>query len=434
MKPPIRTTVLSWLLIIAMAPAAQAQYEGAEEGFALRFLAPNFVFPLDQQLSYDDFTGGIELEYVRHLNGFLNLAVPMKLANTQVPVEEDGTDLSRQAYAGLDVLGQLKFFRQGQFLNPALYTGLGAHVQDFDQGVLSLPLGINIDVRLAPGFYLSTKGEYRLSNRDLRDNLQWAIGFKGLVGDFAKDQPEPEPMISDRDRDRVPDEVDDCPDVAGLIGLSGCPDADQDGVADQEDDCPLLAGSPNLRGCPDTDGDGLIDPQDDCPEQAGPAGNRGCPVQDADQDGVPDAEDRCPTSPGTAANAGCPEIEADDQQVLDLAMQAVNFETGSATLTAGSLGILDQIVAILRRYPDYYMAIGGHTDSVGSATSNQDLSERRAKACYDYLVSQGIDAARLTYQGYGESEPIADNRYRDGREENRRVEFDIYLPDAGNKR
>jgi outer membrane protein OmpA-like peptidoglycan-associated protein len=84
-------------------------------------------------------------------------------------------------------------------------------------------------------------------------------------------------------------------------------------------------------------------------------------------------------------------------------------------------------VEILQRYPDYKMRISGHTDSVGSAASNQELSERRAKACYDYLVAKGIDPERLSYEGFGESQPIADNRYREGREQNRRVEFDIYL-------
>jgi len=84
-------------------------------------------------------------------------------------------------------------------------------------------------------------------------------------------------------------------------------------------------------------------------------------------------------------------------------------------------------VQIMRRYPDYKLKISGHTDSIGSRRPNQKLSEERAKSCYDYIVSKGISPTRLEYQGYGESRPIANNKYKEGREINRRVEFDLYL-------
>ena len=71
------------------------------------------------------------------------------------------------------------------------------------------------------------------------------------------------------------------------------------------------------------------------------------------------------------------------------------------------------------------MEIGGHTDSVGSDSYNQKLSEQRAKAVCDYLISQGVDKARLSYKGYGESEPIATNETEAGRQRNRRVELKI---------
>lgn len=441
------------MICVLMAPA-WGQFSGAEEGFSVRLLAPNFRFPVDNTWLYDDFTGGLEVEYNRHLGKALNLALPFKFANTSRPVDESLSGFTSEPYVGLDALIQLTSFNRGQFINPSLYSGVGFHVEAFQNGVLAIPVGINLDFRLAEGFYLSTKGEYRFATRDLRDNIQLAAGFKGLIGEFAS----PEPVIEDRDGDQVPDAQDECPDVAGLIGLSGCPDADQDGIADKDDDCPLLAGVAALNGCPDTDGDGITDPKDECPEEAGSAANDGCPDRDADNDGIPDEEDecpnqagtmatrgcpdgdgdgvmdkddRCPTSPGTIANNGCPEIGEEDKETLELATQAVNFETASAILTSDSRGILNNIADILRRYPDYHMNIGGHTDSVGSADSNQELSERRAKSCYDYLVARGISPNRLSYQGFGEAQPIADNRYRDGREQNRRVEFDIYLP--GNK-
>jgi outer membrane protein OmpA-like peptidoglycan-associated protein len=69
--------------------------------------------------------------------------------------------------------------------------------------------------------------------------------------------------------------------------------------------------------------------------------------------------------------------------------------------------------------------IGGHTDNVGSDESNLQLSDSRAKSVVEYLVSKGIDASRLTYKGYGETQPIADNESDEGRAKNRRTEFRV---------
>jgi outer membrane protein OmpA-like peptidoglycan-associated protein len=69
--------------------------------------------------------------------------------------------------------------------------------------------------------------------------------------------------------------------------------------------------------------------------------------------------------------------------------------------------------------------IEGHTDSVGAADKNKELSEKRAKAVKDYLISKGVNASRLTSAGFGEDNPIAQNRTRAGRAQNRRVEIKL---------
>ena len=209
---------------------------------------------------------------------------------------------------------------------------------------------------------------------DAQDDCPTVAGVTELAG------------CPDADGDGVTDSMDACPEVAGTI--KGCPDSDEDGVADNEDACPELAGPPNMDGCPDTDGDGLhngvdecpdvagpvvakgcpaadsdkdgiVDADDDCPNEAGPAKTGGCPdrdgdgVRDADDrcpdkagpytgcpdtdgDGVMDAEDRCPEESGLITNKGCPEIEEEVRDVLNLAMRAVQFETGSANLKPAS--------------------------------------------------------------------------------------------------
>ena len=87
--------------------------------------------------------------------------------------------------------------------------------------------------------------------------------------------------------------------------------------------------------------------------------------------------------------------------------------------------MLDRVVSWLSDHPELKVEIGGHTDSRGSDAYNQKLSENRAKSVYDYFVSHGIDAARLSYRGYGESRPIATNETDEGRQRNRRVELQL---------
>lgn len=229
----------------------------------------------------------------------------------------------------------------------------------------------------------------------------------------------------DSDGDGVPDNKDKCPNIAGSQYNDGCPmqDADNDGVADDKDRCPNAPGPANSNGCPDLDGDGIADYLDKCPNSAGIAAYGGCP--DTDNDGIDDSRDKCPEDAGPVSNDGCPEIAKEDKEVLDLAMRAVQFDTGKATLKTESYTILTQIANILNRYPAYNLSISGHTDNTGGAAANQTLSERRAKSCYDYLITRGVSPSRMNYAGFGESRPISDNNTLRGRTLNRRVEFNL---------
>jgi len=226
----------------------------------------------------------------------------------------------------------------------------------------------------------------------------------------------------DADNDGVADADDRCPNEPGLKTNSGCPatkDSDGDGFDDNTDECPTVGGS--LRGCPDRDKDGVADKNDPCPDKAGEFG--GCP--DTDGDGFPDDKDKCPEKAGP--NFGCPEIKKETKERLAFATQAVQFETARTVLKMESYAILDELTGILRQYPDYRLSISGHTDDIGDEARNQRLSEDRAKACYDYFIFRGVKPERLRVAGFGESKPIADNRSSEGRELNRRVEFELTL-------
>ena len=233
----------------------------------------------------------------------------------------------------------------------------------------------------------------------------------------------------DTDGDGVADMSDACPDKKGTIFNNGCPDTDNDGIPDNKDKCPEETGSTKYLGCPDSDGDGLIDRDDQCPNEAGPLAEKGCPIKDRDKDGVLDEQDKCPDLVGTVANNGCPVVSDSDKKILESAVYGVQFDNGKSSLLPASYAILDQIAEVMLRNSVYTLTITGHTDNKGSAQSNQRLSEARAKACFDYLVSKGVYPARMSHLGLGGSQPIADNATWSGRVKNRRVTFELVAPE-----
>jgi OOP family OmpA-OmpF porin len=231
------------------------------------------------------------------------------------------------------------------------------------------------------------------------------------------------PFIPDSDNDGVSDDVDQCPDTpAGAkVDAVGCPlDSDDDGVPDYLDECPDTPVDVNVdtKGCPlDSDGDGVADYLDQCPDTPSDAAvnSEGCPL-DSDNDGVPDYLDECPdTADGVTVNeVGCP---------APIVLHGVHFEFDSAKLTPNAHKILDRVAESLHDHPNLEITIAGHTDSVGSSDYNKRLSQLRAEAVMNYLVSSGIEQSRMEAIGYGEERPIASNATEEGRAQNRRVEL-----------
>ena len=229
----------------------------------------------------------------------------------------------------------------------------------------------------------------------------------------------------DTDGDGIADKDDACPQVKGLKEFNGCPDTDGDGIPDKDDACPEVAGPKEFNGCPDTDGDGIADKDDKCPDVAGPAENAGCPWPDTDGDGVLDKDDLCPEVAGPASNKGCPEPDEKEQKQLNQYAKTILFDTGKATIKFESAEVLNQILNVLKKYPNSRFRIEGHTDSTGKKAKNMILSQNRADAVKVYLIQGGIDASRLESQGFGPEKPIASNKNKKGRELNRRVEINL---------
>ena len=103
-------------------------------------------------------------------------------------------------------------------------------------------------------------------------------------------------------------------------------------------------------------------------------------------------------------------------------IEGANFEFDSAKLRSEEIGKLNEVVSFAEKYKDAQLKSDGHTCSIGTEAYNQKLSERRAESVKAYLIKKGVAADRITTAGYGESKPMADNKTREGRELNRRVE------------
>jgi OmpA-OmpF porin, OOP family len=124
------------------------------------------------------------------------------------------------------------------------------------------------------------------------------------------------------------------------------------------------------------------------------------------------------------------EVTADASSIADelnksghMALYGIHFETAKATILPDSESVLGQVAKMLQQNPDIKVSVEGHTDNVGSATSNQTLSEKRAQAVVAWLTSHGIEASRLSAKDWGSSKPVEDNTTENGRAKNRRVEL-----------
>lgn len=111
--------------------------------------------------------------------------------------------------------------------------------------------------------------------------------------------------------------------------------------------------------------------------------------------------------------------------------EKVQFEVNQAIIKSESHGLLNDVATILKEHPEITkLRIEGHASSDGDDAQNLRLSDNRSKAVMAYLVSQGVDQKRLVAEGFGEKRPIADNNTEEGREKNRRVEFNIAEKDG----
>jgi outer membrane protein OmpA-like peptidoglycan-associated protein len=225
-----------------------------------------------------------------------------------------------------------------------------------------------------------------------------------------------------KQKNEQPEPVVDTPAAKPTVVIA---DKDKDGTPDAQDACPDIAGPVQYQGCPDTDGDAIVDTKDKCPTQPGLAKYEGCPIPDTDADGINDEEDKCPQQAGTKANNGCPEVKEEIKKTVERTAKQLFFVFGKATITTDSYPALNELATIMQEDKTLLLDIEGHTDNVGSDSSNMKLSQQRAEAAKQYLTEKGIAAERISSTGFGESKPVAPNTTSEGRAQNRRIVLKI---------
>lgn len=316
----------------------------------------------------DDFLGGmVSATWVRDSNYFWEVMISRN--ENRVSTETKGRQDTEQLHGSFNA-GYL--FPQRNNWRPYASVGFGVGRFSNDAGFKSDEAEFNAGFG---GYYEVTermflRGDLRLMTRE---DIDWgplaSFGVAFQLGDITPDPPR---------------------------------DADDDGVPDASDLCPdTPPGSPvNSNGCPDSDGDGVYDDSDDCPNTPRGVGvdSRGCPP---------------------------PPPQVDPQEVMreavDDARVVILFEYDESEITAAYDDDLQRLAELLSEYPELNVVIEGHTDSRGSDDYNMGLSERRALAVQDRLISLGVNAGRIGIVGKGESEPVASNDTDQGRAMNRRA-------------
>lgn len=438
-----KLVLLFSLVLIATGLSAQDKdkFAGPKKGtlFGIYFDAADFKTPVSWKTANSprfgtqlrDLSFGFSAKYIRGLHSRIDFVTSLNAILHDYASEDRGetttkTEIGLELEPGLN----LRALKDNNLINPYLHLGIGAGYYTGDFGAY-VPTGVGVQFNFNSITYLMVQADYRwtLTKDKLKDNLLYSVG---LAQNFSPRKPKvvpppPPPPVLDRDGDGINDVDDKCPDTPGLAALQGCPDRDGDGIADGDDACPDKAGVAKYKGCPipDTDGDGINDEQDKCPTVKGLARYQGCPIPDTDNDGVNDEEDKCPNRPGPASNQGCPEISKEVIEKVNFAAKNVFFATGSFKLLPKSFKSLDEVAAIMKADDLLKIQIDGHTDSQGDDAKNQTLSENRAKAVKDYLVSKGVAEANTSSTGYGETKPVADNKTAAGRAKNRRVEMTL---------
>ena len=366
----MKSILLSALLLGSVAVASDYNYEVSP------LIGYNFA---EGNIDVDDYaTFGAELQY----NGF-DFAIKPEIslfyskADFNIPAPSSDTDVLRVAVNGVYDFDAISA------VVPFVKAGVGyENMGDANKGQTGntnsayLDAGFGAKIPFTEQLALKLEAIYMLKDNDGTTDNNLAV-LAGLTFAFGEKAPKEAPVAA-----------------AAVAVVDG--DDDNDGVLNSKDSCLDTAAGVKVDalGC-DLPAPVVVD-------------------NDTDKDGVLNANDLCKETPlGEAVNTdGCPAI-------VNL---HIKFENNSAIITSATESHMQTYSDFLIKNKNYSAEIIGHTDSKGSATYNQQLSQKRAETVVADLVARGVDAKQLSAKGEGEANPIASNDTVEGRKANRRIE------------
>ena len=335
---------------------------------------------------------GISLRPDAHLNAFrvgneFNYAL-----GVYVPLAEGRVRLGAELFGSVGITGETSDSEKNAPLESSLSIRYARGKKKL-RGWVGLAAGPRLTSGYAPDFRI--------------------VGFAGIAIPPDAEQIVNQRPQFDTDADGYPDDAD------------GCPRAPEDGIRPGD-------GCPEVKKNRDRDRDGLEDAVDSCPDNPEDKDEiddqDGCPEEDADGDGVLDIADKCPKEPGVSGGdpdkEGCPQFIERVDTTIEIRQQ-IEFAFDTTRIEPRSRPILAEVAQTLRKNPNLRISIEGHTDEVGTDEYNEQLSQARAKAVMEHLVSLGVDRQRLSIQWFGKTKPIVQDESEEGRAKNRRVEFRV---------
>lgn len=329
------------------------------------------------------------------------------------------TEFDRVTTSMLDLKGTVRFnlLRPEAFFSPYIGTGFGFNTAS-NIFRMYVPATVGFRLNFTENFALQIESTYQ--QRIKAGDYQPLSHMAGFVFSLPSDpierpekekpqRPEEAPIaeLMDSDGDGVLDRDDQCPDVKGKAMYLGCPDPQTETANDRPaNDGPVAYETPANRPSNATV---------NRPPSAAPVNPNTSPVAD---------EDRPATTPYNPQPM--PEPAPEDLARLNMRLQNIYFDYGSAELNSEALATLDEVAELMHNYPQFDLNVMGHADATGNDRTNIILSVRRAYQVKYYLVYQkNIRMARITSDGYSSTAPLDDNTTEDGRSKNRRVEFQL---------
>ena len=376
-------------------------------------LATDYKYEVTPVIGYNVAEGNIAIE------NQLLIGAELQLNDTGLPFKPElsvlytNADYDKSAYGSTNIYrilldGVYEFDKIETFV-PFAKAGIGyetmsvSHEQNYNSPFVNAGAGVKIP--FSDNLALKLEAVYMIKHNDSRwdNNIAVLAGLNFAFGEKTKK------VVS----------------VAAITPAIVDGDDDNDGVLNSKDSCPNTPTGTKVdeTGCKlilDSDHDGVNDDIDKCPTttKGTMVDATGCKIDmDDDKDGILNSKDICPDTPlGEAVNSdGCPAS-------VNL---NINFENNSALIKENSELHLQKYADFLTQHRNYSAKIVGYTDSKGDATYNQKLSQRRAEAVADDLISRGVNTNQLSVSGMGEENPVADNSTAEGRAKNRRIEAEL---------